>query len=568
MSKLKKLYKNVRIIVLVVFLVLALFAIRPDPWTEGVAIRSVIQNSSAALAGLENPPPGRAPMDREKIETINNIPIKTVEDFYDFTASLTYNRSFVVRTNKGTYRLTTKPLYEVTILNETELVNVTNEVYNETTNETINVTETIEVQKIKKDIIGMEDIGLNIYEAPTSNIVLGLDLAGGTRVILKPAEKVSNTEMEIVLENIKERLNVFGLSDISVRSVNDLTGDKFVLVEIPGANKEEVKELLSKQGKFEARISNQTVFAGGKKDITSICRSADCSGIDPRAGCGKNGDQWACRFYFSISISQEAAETHAEVTNKLDVVIEDGKEYLNESIYLYLDDVEVDMLRIGAELKGNVVTDIQISGSGSGLTEQEAMFNALENMKRMQTVLETGSLPVKLEIVKTDTISPLLGKEFIRNAIMIGLLSIAAVVIVVFIRYRRAVISLPMIITMGSEAIILLGFAALIRWRIDLAAIAGIIIAIGTGVDHQIVIADETFKGAKTAYLSWKDKLKRAFFIIMGAYFTTVVAMVPLLLAGAGLIKGFAITTIIGVSIGVFVTRPAYAAIIEILGKD
>ena len=49
----------------------------------------------------------------------------------------------------------------------------------------------------------------------------------------------------------------------------------------------------------------------------------------------------------------------------------------------------------------------------------------------------------------------------------------------------------------------------------------------------------------------------------MASYFTTLVAMAPLWSAGAGLLRGFAITTIIGISIGVLVTRPAFAAIIE-----
>ena len=62
-----------------------------------------------------------------------------------------------------------------------------------------------------------------------------------------------------------------------------------------------------------------------------------------------------------------------------------------------------------------------------------------------------------------------------------------------------------------------------------------------------------------------KEKVKRAFLIIMLAYLTVVVAMIPLIFAGAGLLKGFAITTIIGVTIGVFVTRPAYSAFVEIM---
>ena len=49
--------------------------------------------------------------------------------------------------------------------------------------------------------------------------------------------------------------------------------------------------------------------------------------------------------------------------------------------------------------------------------------------------------------------------------------------------------------------------------------------------------------------------------------FTVVVAMIPLIFAGAGLLKGFAITTIIGITIGVFVTRPAYSSFVEIMLK-
>jgi preprotein translocase subunit SecD len=250
------------------------------------------------------------------------------------------------------------------------------------------------------------------------------------------------------------------------------------------------------------------------------------------------------------------------------VVDENGQSYLSEKLYLYLDNELVDELNIGAELKGNPQTDISISGSGTGPSQQAAMTDALKNMKKLQTILITGSLPVKLEIVKTDTISPVLGEEFIRNAMLIGLMAIIAVAVVVFIRYRKLVISIPMVISMASEAIIILGVASLIGWNLDLAAIAGIIIAIGTGVDHQIVIADETLTGEKARLSNWKDKLKKAFFIIFAAYLTTLVAMLPLWFAGAGLLKGFALTTILGITIGVFITRPAFAAIIEIFTQD
>ena len=111
---------------------------------------------------------------------------------------------------------------------------------------------------------------------------------------------------------------------------------------------------------------------------------------------------------------------------------------------------------------------------------------------------------------------------------------------------------------------IILGFAALIRWNLDLAAIAGIIAAVGTGVDDQIVITDEVMYGRKNQE-HWLKRMKNAFFIIFAAYFTMLVAMLPLYFLGAGVLRGFALTTIVGVTIGVFITRPAYGKMIEIL---
>ncbi|MFC2134081.1 hypothetical protein ACFLTH_05635 [Bacteroidota bacterium] len=561
---LKKIFGNWRIIVLLIVLLLAIWSIKPNPLHEGATIRYVIKNSSASLGGIDSPRPGGTPMSKETVISINNKPIKNAKDYYDFVGSLPYNQTFTVQTNEGFYRLTTKGIFEETVLNETELKVF--EEFDEELNQTVNVTR--EVPKIHRELIGVEDVGLVVYDAPTNNLRKGLDLSGGTRVILEPEEEVSSEDLDIVVSNIKERMNVYGLSDISVRVSKDLEGYKFIVVEIAGANKEEVRELLAKQGKFEAKVGGETVFKGGN-DITYVCRRAECAGLDPRVGCGQNGDAWSCRFRFSISLSPEAAERQASVTKDLDVTVEGTESYLNESLELFLDDQLVDTLRIGAELRGNPITDIAISGGGSGPNELEARYDALANMKKLQTVLITGSLPVKLKIVKTDAISPALGGQFLKTAMLIGIFAVFSVAIVVFIVYRKLFISVPMIITMASEAVIILGLASIIGWNLDLAAIAGIIIAIGTGVDHQIVIADEVLKGQSgTDYVSWKDRIKNAFFIIMAAYFTTMVAMIPLWFAGAGLLKGFAVTTILGVSAGVFITRPAYAAMLEILSKD
>jgi preprotein translocase subunit SecD len=568
MSRFKEIATHWRTILLTIALILAIVSINPNPWQEGVAIRHVDSNSSAEAAGITSPDASISPRSREVITAVNNIPIENVSQYYSIVESLPPNETVLVNTDRDSYLLETQYAYNVTRTGENITRNVTEQVFNATLNETQNVTNTVtEPEVLRTRLNESAGLGITVFEAPTSNIRKGLDLTGGTRVILQPTESVSEDDMDILLENIQQRLNVFGLSDVIVRSSTDLQGNQFIIVEIAGATEEEVSELISRQGQFEARINGTTVFRGGD-DITYVCRSADCSGIDPRNGCQQANGRWSCGFYFQINLAPEAAERQAGVTRNLSVVSGPGGGYLSSPLELYLDGQQVDQLQISASLQGRPTTDISITGGGNGTTRQKATEAALDDMKRLQTVLITGSLPVQLDIVRVDTISPILGQQFLNNALLIGAVAILAVALVVFLRYRSFVVSAPMVVAMLSEAVLILGVAALIGWNLDLAAIAGIIIAVGTGVDDQIVIADETLGSGASARQTWKSRMKNAFFIIFAAYFTLVVAMLPLWFAGAGMLRGFAITTILGVSVGVFITRPAYAVFVEKLSQD
>ena len=568
MNKFQKIMRNWKVLLLLATILISVILISPQFSTNGVAIRSIDKDGSAATAipPIPAPQPNVLPTKREVIKSINGKPIKDVDDFYAFQSTLQPNVSLLIKTNKGTYKVITKEKYETIVLNETEEVTYIEQVFDNETNQTINVTKTKIVNKTIQNPLGV-DLGIRVYGAPANNIQKGLDLAGGTRVLLQPEVSVSDEDLDFILNNIRQRFNVYGLSDLTVKKVTDFTGDSYILVEIAGASQSEVVDLLSKQGKFEAKIGDEVVFRGGQ-DIKYVDKTATGSGLDPHRGCQESSDGWVCGFRFAISLSPEAAQREADITSKLQVVYDGtgGEGYLSKNITLYLDDSLVDELRIGSSLKGNPVTDISISGSGSGATRESATEDALSNMKELQTVLQTGSLPVKLNIIEVESVSPTLGSEFLKNMMLIGLLSILAVAIVVSVRYKKFVVSIPVIITMLAEVLLLLGFAVIAHWQLDLAAIAGILIAVGTGVDDQIVIVDETLRGrGKKSNYDWKEKLKKAFFIIMASYFTTVVAMIPLLASGAGLLKGFALTTIAGVTFGVFITRPAFAAIFEIL---
>jgi preprotein translocase subunit SecD len=407
-----------------------------------------------------------------------------------------------------------------------------------------------------------EPLKITVSDLPKTKIKSGLDLSGGARALVKAENKELNSnELNDLISITSNRFNEFGISDVSVRAVSDLSGRNFMLIEVAGATPADLDELVSKQGKFEAKIGNDTVFIGGEQDITYVARTGEQSGIYT---CAESQGSQYCEFRFSITLSETAAKRQARITSNL-TIDPSNPNYLSKKLELYLDDNLVDSLSISNELKGRETTQIMIQGSGTGETREEAYDNAVNNMKKLQTILITGSLPFKLEIVKIDTISPVLGKEFTKNILYLAILVFIIVSIILFIRYRKVKLTLAVILTMFSEAIITLGIAALIKWNLDAPSIAGIIAGMGTGVNDQIVIIDEAVCDRKQ---SLKERIKNAFFVIIGAFLTIVVAMLPLFWAGAGMLKGFALTTIIGVCVGVLITRPAFSEIVKKIIKD
>ena len=502
-----KLKLGIRIWILIAVLLLALLAIAPwKALDNGVLIKSVEANSSAFDQGLRQGQTIKA-IDNQKIETILDFAAIMGEKNFGNNASL----KTIVLTNQGEFILFSDAAPEITV-----------------------------------------------SELPKTNIKTGLDLSGGSRALVKAKDRdLSASEINDLIDVVENRLNVYGISDVQISSVRDLQGNNFMKVEIAGATPSDLRDLISQQGKFEAKIGNQTVFIGGEKDITSVSRSGQEAFIET---CQQVTGGYSCTFRFTIYLSPEAAQRHADITRNLAVNATQQGRYLNESLDLYLDDVLVDTLLISEDLKGRVTTQISISGPGTGATEQEAFIDAEANMNQLQTVLITGSLPYQLEIVKLDTISPNLGSQFTKNIILLGIIVFIIISVILFVKYRKIKITLSVIMTMFSEAFITLGVAAMISWNLDAPSIAGIIAGMGTGVNDQIVIIDES---VSNRHISIKERIKRALFIILGAFFTIIAAMLPLFWAGAGMLKGFALTTIIGVTVGILITRPAFANIIR-----
>ncbi|MFH1608386.1 MAG: preprotein translocase subunit SecD [archaeon] len=505
-KEMKLTWKIWLLIIVLVFSLLSIFGFPPKFFQEGVLITSVGANSTSFDAGLRQ---------NQIISEVDGFKITNLEDYIKIIQ------------NKFPSDESIK-----TIMN-------------------VGGSEIILFSKVAPEI--------TVSEIRKTNIQTGLDLAGGSRGLVQAKDaKLSLEEINDLIDVIGNRLNVYGIADMNIRPVSDLDGNNFMLIEIAGATPNDLEELISKQGKFEAKIGNETAFIGGEKDIASVCRNdATCAAVEQ---CSKSSEGYVCKFGFVIYLSEAAAEKHAKITETLGVNSTPQGNYLSSKLDLYLDGNLVDSLLISEGLRGRVTTQIKISGSGEGKTQSEAYEAAEDAMHKLQTILITGSLPYKLEIVKLDTISPLLGKEFIRSIFLAGFVALFAVSLIIFFRYKRFKSSMALILTSISEVIIILGIASFIDWNLDLPSIAGILATIGTGIDQQIIILDEA---KQKTILSLKQKLKRAFAIILGTYFTALVSLLPLMSAGAGLLKGFAITTIIGITTGVLITRPAFTDMIK-----
>jgi len=474
------------------------------------------------------------------------------------------------------------------------------------------------------DLVNIETPGLGIIvsKPSSSNLQFGLDLVGGTRVLLQPKGNVTDALVQQITATLETRINVFGLREAKFQTIKDVSGINYIQIEMAGGSREEVESLLAKEGKFEGKIpktiklsndvgtlnlnnsytitlqndsieinnilvrlnessliegipfqltnlTNQsavllfTVFTG--KDIQSVCLQEQQGICTSRITLVKGGYE----FNFQIFITQESAENFAKVTKDMTVITDpnSGSKYLESRIYLYLDENLITELSISSDLKGQAYTSPAITGFR---TTRE---DALKEQLMLKSILQSGALPASLEIIRIDQISAALGKEFAQATVIAAVVASIAVALVIYIRYRSFKILLPNILFSIFELTITLGVASIIKWTIDLASIAGIIAAIGTGTNDQIIIIDEILLGGgateeeKKVY-STKQRVKKAFFFVFSAASTIIASVIPMMFIGVGAMKGFAVTTLIGVFIGIVITRPAFAIIAEsILGK-
>jgi len=388
-------------------------------------------------------------------------------------------------------------------------------------------------------------------------------------------EGVTPETRDLAKEIMETKLNMLGLRDIPIRTV----GTDIILIDLAGVDIATARKLVGKPGKFEIRI--QTAGEAGEikkgmrleeiKNITAHVLYGDegiaSVGAIPQQRRTDDIERWGAPF----TLTREGAAALRDACIKYKAVEEEERE--RHELAMLLDDVVIYSAPLSPdlanELKAHPVYNL-IAETGSGEEGRQAA-------KELIIHLKAGALPVPVEIIGSGEVPAPLGEKFRHEAALAAALAFMLVALVVYVRYRNGRVVLPMLMTLVCEVIIILGFAAATGWQLDLPSVAGIIAVIGTGVDQLVIITDEILSGAATMQSAQKARQKKgktpvkvylrrvaeAFNIIFASAATTAVAMLALALMALGTLRGFAIITIVGILIGVLITRPAYARIVQ-----
>ncbi len=408
---------------------------------------------------------------------------------------------------------------------------------------------------------------------------------------------------------IETKLNMLGLASTTVRTA----GSNLLIIDLAGIDIKTAESLVGKPGRFEIRI--QTNGTGGQiqkgDTLTEIANFTEHviygrEGIRsvrmvPQRRSEHEDAPWGAPF----TLTDKGASAIRDAAIKYHAV--DDPE--NHELTMLLDDVVV----YSGPLSDELAAELRTRPVYSLIAETGSGDEGLKRAKELIIHLKAGALPVNVQVVGSGEVPAYLGTKFRLGAVITALLALLSVTFVVALRYRVKRIILPMFFGLFSEIILILGLVAVInwltiaimgvillllftgsilkwwnypvtdltvgvfallivsafvlsagKWQLDLPSIAGIIAVIGTGVDQMVIITDEVLSGGKSATM-YQKRISFAYSIIFASAATTIVAMLALAFMALGTLRSLAIVTIIGLLIGIFITRPAYARIVELV---
>lgn len=363
-----------------------------------------------------------------------------------------------------------------------------------------------------------------IFTKPTK---LGLDLVGGSRLVLEAQTtetiaKITPEMLDSLQYAIENRINALGVAETSVQKV----GERRLLIEIPNiSDPKKAKEFLGETAELEFKKS-----AGVDANGAEIWVPTGLTGKDLKKALVSNSrsGEWVVSLEFNIEGSKKFAKLTRELVGKQMAIFFNGK----------IQSAPV----INEEIVGG---HAQISGGEGGFKYQE--------VKNMVDLLNAGALPVPAKIIEESSVGPTLGADSIHKSKTAGIIGLTIVMIFMLGYYRLP--GLIANIALIIYGLIVFAFFKIIPVTLTLAGIAGFILSIGMAVDANILIFERTkeeLRMGRSLFTAINSGFDRAFASIFDSNMTTIITCVILYLLGTSIVKGFALTLIIGVLVSMF----------------
>jgi preprotein translocase subunit SecD len=366
----------------------------------------------------------------------------------------------------------------------------------------------------------------------------------------KKAIDLKKTTIEHSLETIRNRVDQFGVAEPEIIQ----QGDNRILIQLPGVkDPERAKNLIGKMALLEFKIVDEdnsldeslrgtvpegSIIAYGTRED----RSSGQRGQVPYLLKNKTLLTGASLETAKVQISDRFGEPHVSIKFNSQGAA-DFDRITNENV----------RKRLAIVLDGVVhsapVIQERISGGQAQITGNFTM----EEARDLAIVLRAGALPAPVNILEERTVGPSLGTDSIRQGIMATIIGSLLVFLFMLVYYRLS--GLVADFALAMNILLILAVLAAFRATLTLPGIAGMLLTIGVAVDANILIFErirEELRTGKTPRLALDTGYDRALITIIDTHVSGILAALVLMYFGTGPIKGFAVTTIIGLCVSLF----------------
>ncbi|MRR16496.1 MAG: protein translocase subunit SecD [Deltaproteobacteria bacterium] len=377
---------------------------------------------------------------------------------------------------------------------------------------------------------------------------------GGQLVSLKINDKraidLKKLTIEHSLETIRNRVDQFGVAEPEIIQ----EGDNRILVQLPGVkDPERAKNLIGKTALLEFKIvddehsldealrgnipEGDVIAYGTREDKSSGQR-----GQVPYLLKNKTLLTGASLETAKVQISDRFGEPHVSIKFNSQGAA-DFDRITNENV----------RKRLAIVLDGVVHSAPVIQERISGGQAQITGNFTVDEARDLAIVLRAGALPAPVIILEERTVGPSLGSDSIRQGILATIIGSLLVFLFMLVYYRLS--GLVADIALAMNIFLILAALAALQASLTLPGIAGMLLTIGVAVDANILIFErirEELRTGKTARLALDTGYDRALITIIDTHVSGILAAIVLMFFGTGPVKGFAVTTIIGLCVSLF----------------